>query len=256
MVLVGILNEDLLRPLIRDQYADLDAVSLLDSKAPFRGRLQRFFEEIEEEHPLLLVLDDFENNITLNPDSSEGFLLVRVAADTLAALGNAIRGAHSRSRLIVTTRYWSEGSFPKIDLAAEQLPQMDSAELGKKARKERPKMEPAEAQKLISLAAGNPRLFESLSTEERADAQDVFREKLELDVVVETLPEEEKVRLARLSVFHVPRSSSPGKGCSRGRRLSSSCESGSRGTNRASGRREFSTVSGRDPCATAARISA
>ncbi|HEY1754205.1 MAG TPA: tetratricopeptide repeat protein [Bryobacteraceae bacterium] len=203
-VLVGELDEKVLLNLLRNKYKYHPARKALDEDLPLGGKLINFFRQINEAEPLLLVLDDFEQNIELNADAKDGFLLSRPAYDALEALGSAIHEAHAQSRLIVTTRYWSEGAFPDIHLLPEQLPQMDPAELRKKARREVPESEPEKTESLITSAAGNPRFFESLAKDGSAFTEDQFRQWLKLGEVLETLSLEERIQLARLSVFQLP----------------------------------------------------
>jgi tetratricopeptide (TPR) repeat protein len=206
VVLVGELNEKSLLNLLRDKYEDHEARPILDETISLSGKLRKFFRKINDTDPLLLVLDDFENpaNIELKAEAKDGFLLSRPAFDALAALGSAVHETGAVSRLIVTTRYWSANVFPDVHLLPEQLPQMDAGELRKKASRELPDVEEAETERLITSAAGNPRLFEELAKEGEANTQDLFRQSLDLDAVLKTLSPEERVQLAKLSVFELP----------------------------------------------------
>jgi len=213
-VLVGVVNETRLLDLVREKYQDHeDALGYLEKPGlKLQGKLQKFFAEVDEAAPLLLVLDDFEDNIELDGGAADAFRLSRDGFETLRAIGCAIRETRTRSRLIVTTRYWSESTFPQIDLLAEQLPQMDRDELRKKARNElEPGAKGERSEQIVRSAAGNPRLFETLARDAGKEGQapdeqqtKKFREGLELAKVLETLSEEGRRQLARLSVFQLP----------------------------------------------------
>ena len=123
-VLVGALSEARLLSLIESKFEDCEQVSFLKSGLSLKGRLQSFFAAIDQEHPLLLVLDDFEDNAKLDGSSADGFRLRLSAWEVLNALGSAIQNSHGQTRIIITTRYWSARAFPDIGLIAEQLPQM------------------------------------------------------------------------------------------------------------------------------------
>lgn len=205
VVVDGKLNEKTLLAALRAKYRFHTALKTLnDESLELGGKLFNFFKQINSSDPILLALDDFEQNITLDPDAKDAFRLSPEAFNVLEALGSAIHEAGAQSRLIVTTRYWSETAFPDVHLLPEQLPQMDSSELRKKARTELPEAGPQQAEQLIASAAGNPRLFEDLAGDPSAETQSKFRESLKLSEVLQTLTPDERTRLARLSVFQLP----------------------------------------------------
>ena len=207
VVLQGILDPDRLRLAIEARYQrNAGALEALRYALPLQGRLENFFEAVKAA-PLILVLDDFEQNARVDSASAAGFTLTAECKSTLAALAKAIRESGSPSRIIVTSRYFDQEAFPDSRLLLPvQMPQMDQTELRKKALREGAGSGLDDAS--LESALGNPRLFESLlasaATANPAELQERMRGALELGKQLAALTPAERHNLARLSVFQVP----------------------------------------------------
>ncbi|NET04844.1 MAG: tetratricopeptide repeat protein [Symploca sp. SIO2B6] len=222
VVLIGVVDEvGLLNKLANkyQRYADVPGL-LNEPGVSLQGRLQNFFDVIEDNYnqPLLLVLDDFEQNIPQG-NIEDGSL--RMTAETyrvLEALCAALAENQAESRLIVTCRYLKEDTLPPHSLHLESLAAMGKGDINKIVRDldERVKQQ-IQQQRLINIADGNPRLLkwlldvvkqpgivedELLSQLEAVELK--FRENILAQALLAGLEEEEKEFLARLSVFLLP----------------------------------------------------
>ena len=220
VVIYGVLNEAILVRTLEETYEDCKGVTeALNSKLKLGGRLQNFFELVETEigQPLLLVLDDLEQNITEASILDGSLTLVTTAYDVLEALG---RGLSDReSRLLVTCRY--DCPLPQtLELYAEQLQGMKAGDVRKQCQRLELKPYAALTERLVKIADGNPRLLKWLSEVVTAEdwvdidlaellvrlesVETKFRENLLLATLLEALEESEQKALARLSVVQAP----------------------------------------------------
>jgi len=93
VVLVGVVNEiTLLQKLsiAYEQFPEIPEI-LNQPKLSLKGRLQNFIEKAEElDRPLLLVLDDFEQNIPADAIADRTLRPITSAAEVLTALCSAL----------------------------------------------------------------------------------------------------------------------------------------------------------------------
>lgn len=132
VVLIGPLDEiGLLNKLSSkyERFADVPAL-LNEPKVTLKGRLQNFFAAIEQEHnqPLLLVLDDFEQNIPTANIEDGSLRMTAQAYEILAAICAALAENGGESRLIVTCRYLKEDTLPPHRLHLESLAGMSNSD--------------------------------------------------------------------------------------------------------------------------------
>ncbi|WP_026736441.1 tetratricopeptide repeat protein [Fischerella sp. PCC 9605] len=222
VVLIGPLDEvGLLNKLSSkyERFADVPAL-LNEPKVSLKGRLQNFFEAIENEHnqPLLLVLDDFEQNIPKANIENGSLRMTAEAYRILEAICAALAENGASSRLIVTCRYLKEDTLPPHRLHLESLAAMSKSDIDKICRPldKEVKQQPI-TQRIIRVADGNPRLLkwlleiiqqpslepDALLTRLEATEQK-FRENILAQTLLDALEVEEKKFLARLSVFQLP----------------------------------------------------
>ncbi|WP_375471311.1 tetratricopeptide repeat protein [uncultured Nostoc sp.] len=222
VVLIGPLDEIGLLNKLSDKYqrfADVPAL-LNEPKVSLEGRLQNFFEAIEKiDQPLLLVLDDFEQNIP-KPNIKDGSLRMTTDAyKILGAICAALAETGAESRLIVTCRYLKADTLPEDHrLHLESLAGMSSSDIDKICFSLDKKVkQQLRTQRIIHIADGNPRLLKwlleviqqpGIATDELLNRLEATEQKFREDILAQTLlaalePEEQKF-LARLSVFHLP----------------------------------------------------
>ncbi|MFB2771730.1 tetratricopeptide repeat protein [Pelatocladus sp. BLCC-F211] len=222
VVLIGVLDEiGLLNKLSSkyERFADVPAL-LNEPKVSLKGRLQNFFEAIENEHnqPLLLVLDDFEQNIPTANIENSSLRMTAEAYRILEAICAALAENNAVSRLIVTSRYLKADTLPPHRLHLEFLAAMSKSDIDKICRPldKEVKQQPI-TQRIIKVADGNPRLLkwlleiiqqpslesDALLTRLEATEQK-FRENILAQTLLDALEVEEKKLLARLSVFQLP----------------------------------------------------
>ncbi|MBD2386384.1 CHAT domain-containing protein [Cylindrospermum sp. FACHB-282] len=223
VVLIGPVDEIKLIGKLASKYERFAGVPALlnDPNVPsLKGRLQNFFEHIEDEldQPLLLVLDDFEQNI---PESNIADGSLRMTTDAyrvLEAVCAALAENQAESRLIVTCRYLQPETLPPHRLHLETLAGMGETDIEKIYRGwDRQIQLQARTQRISKIASGNPRLLkwlvevlqqpglaadELLTKLENTELK--FRENILAETLLSGLKEEEKKFLARLSVFHLP----------------------------------------------------
>lgn len=226
VVIVGPLDEQRLLNELSRKYERYGLAPLLNQpQVSLRGRLQNFFEAIEGEldKPLLLVLDDFEQNIPRQYVEDGSLRLTETAYRVLEAIGEALPGGVSR--LIVTCRYHRAEALPPScrRLHLEGLHRMSAADVAKKQRLIA--NEPSERKQpiaktimdeIVEAADGNPRLLEwltaavkeGLASEEllvtlRA-TEEKFREDVLAQKLLAALSEPERQGLARLSAVQLP----------------------------------------------------
>ncbi|QLE43079.1 tetratricopeptide repeat protein [Nostoc sp. C052] len=222
VVLIGPLDEwGLLNKLSNkyERFADVPAL-LNEPKVSLKGRLQNFFEAIEQEHnqPLLLVLDDFEQNIPTANIEDGSLRMTTGAYKILAAICAALAETGAESRLIVTCRYLKEDTLPPHRLHLESLAGMNSSDIDKICFPlDKEVRQQLKTQRIIHIADGNPRLLKwllevmqqpGLATDELLNqleaTEQKFRENILAQTLLDALEVEEKKFLARLSVFHLP----------------------------------------------------
>lgn len=222
VVLIGSLDEiGLLNKLSNkfERFADVPAL-LNEPKVSLKGRLQNFFEAIENEHkqPLLLVLDDFEQNIPIANVEDGSLRMTAEAYEILGAICAALAETGAESRLIVTCRYLKADTFPPHRLHLESLAGMNSSDIDKICFPlDQEVRQQLRTQRIIDIADGNPRLLkwlleviqqpglaadELLNTLEATEQK--FRENILAQTLLDALELEEQKFLAQLSVFHLP----------------------------------------------------
>jgi tetratricopeptide (TPR) repeat protein len=222
VVLIGPLDEiGLLNKLSNkfERFANVPQL-LNEPKVSLKGRLQNFFEAIEKEHnqPLLLVLDDFEQNIP-TPNIEDGSLRMTAEAyEILEAICAALEENAAESRLIVTCRYLKEDTLPPHRLHLESLAGMSSSDIDKICFPlDKEVRQQLRTQRIIHIADGNPRLLKwlleviqqpGIAADELLNRLEATEQKFREDILAQTLldalePEEQKF-LARLSVFNLP----------------------------------------------------
>ncbi|MEB3179383.1 MAG: NACHT domain-containing protein [Nostocaceae cyanobacterium] len=205
VVLVGPLDEAGLLGKLADKYGRFVGMTELlnQPQVPLKGRLQNFFEQIENTHnqPLLLVLDDFEQNIPQENIADGSLRLTVEAYRILEALSLALEDNGAESRLIITCRYLKEDTLPKHSLHLESLAKMGEADISKKCRL----LQQQHNERFLKIADGNPRLLEwlvavlkqpELNQEElltRLEAVEAkFRENILPEVLLSAVDDEKK----------------------------------------------------------------
>ncbi|WP_225894391.1 tetratricopeptide repeat protein [Atlanticothrix silvestris] len=222
VVLIGPVNEVGLITKLASKYERFEGVPALLNQPgiSFKGRLQNFFEAIEEtqDQPLLLVLDDFEQNIPEGNIADGSLRMTAEAYEVLAALCAALAENQAESRLIVTCRYLKEDTLPPHRLHLESLQGMGEADINKIYwQLDQDVRLQVRKQRLLTIADGNPRLLKwlveivqlpDLATDELLtkleSVQLKFRENILAEVLLNALEDEEKKFLARMSVFRLP----------------------------------------------------
>ncbi|MBD2510404.1 CHAT domain-containing protein [Nostoc muscorum FACHB-395] len=222
VVLIGPLDELALLNKLSNKYerfADVPAL-LNEPKVSLKGRLQNFFEAIENEHsqPLLLVLDDFEQNISTANIEDSSLRMTADAYEILEAICAALEENGAESRLIVTCRYLKEDTLPPHRLHLESLAGMSSSDIDKICFPlDKEVRQQLRTRRIIKIADGNPRLLKwlleviqqsGLAADELLNRLEATEQKFRENILAQTLldilePEEQKF-LARLSVFHLP----------------------------------------------------
>ncbi|MEH2123400.1 tetratricopeptide repeat protein [Nostoc sp.] len=222
VVLIGPLDEiGLLNKLSNkfERFADVPTL-LNEPKVSLKGRLQNFFAAIEKEHnqPLLLVLDDFEQNLPTANIEDGSLRMTAEAYEILGAICAALAENGAESRLIVTCRYLKEDTLPPHRLHLERLEQMSSSDIDKICFPlDKEVRQQLRTQRIIHIADGNPRLLKwlleviqqpGLAADELLNRLEATEQKFREDILAQTLLDalelEEQKFLARLSVFHLP----------------------------------------------------
>jgi tetratricopeptide (TPR) repeat protein len=224
VVIVGVVDEATLLQKLSSTYEQFAEIPELlnQPRLSLKGRLQNFLGAVEElDRPLLLVLDDFEQNIPLSAVTDGSLRPITPASDLLTALCGALAVAqqdmNAMSRVIITCRY--KCPVPGT-LRLEKLGPMNPTDIGKKCRllpdyaqvKRRP-----EYGRVIEIADGNPRLLEwllKLLQQPDLDAEALltqlerteqeFREDILAATLLRGLTDGELQFLAKLSVFRLP----------------------------------------------------
>ncbi|HLM98400.1 MAG TPA: tetratricopeptide repeat protein [Bryobacteraceae bacterium] len=223
VVLFGPVDEARLRQRLSDKFGGIpEVIEILNQpKIEFKQQLAGFFNIIESKgRPLLLVLDDFEQNIPLAHVEDGSLRLATDARRTMEALCFALEESNAVSRLIITCRYYSQKGLPPNRLFVEGLARMAASDIGKKTEalvSGETKRNPGRQAKIVKVADGNPRLLERLMELERQ--QDViedaflneldatvseFRENLLAEKLLGALSEPERKALARMTLFELP----------------------------------------------------
>nr|MDZ7997671.1 tetratricopeptide repeat protein [Aulosira sp. DedVER01a] len=222
VVLIGVLDESgLLNKLSSkfERFADVPAL-LNKPKVTLKGRLQNFFAAIEQEHnqPLLLVLDDFEQNIPKANIEDGSLRMTAQTYEILEAICAALAENGGESRLIVTCRYLKADTLPPHRLHLESLAGMSSSDIDKICfALDKEVKQQLRTQRILKIADGNPRLLKwlleviqqpGIAADELLSRLEATEQKFREDVVAQTLLDaldvEEQKFLARLSVFNLP----------------------------------------------------
>ncbi|MGB3293449.1 MAG: tetratricopeptide repeat protein [Phormidesmis sp.] len=227
VVIVGPLDELKLLGELSTKYAGDPMIPALlnQPQVSLLGRLRNFFEAIENEldKPLLLVLDDFEQNIPQRNVEDGSLRLTSTSYEILEAIATALAGGVSR--LVITCRYYEATVLPQScrDLDLVRLQRMNDADVKKKQQlieneneKDSRSIEPETMTQIVEIADGNPRLLEDLT---RAIAQKLaseslllklreteekFRENVLAEALIAALTPAERQGLARLSSVWLP----------------------------------------------------
>ncbi|MBW4464823.1 MAG: tetratricopeptide repeat protein [Pegethrix bostrychoides GSE-TBD4-15B] len=221
VVLIGVLTQQTLLQKLSSKYEQFPQIPELLNQpgVSLKGRLQNFFEAVEAlDRPLLLVLDDFEQNIPQANVDDGSLRLVTEAYDLLGAICAALAETGAVSRVIVTCRYGCP--LPPHRLHIEQLAAMRPADIAKKCRllpDYADLVKHPEYRRVIKIADGNPRLLEwllKLLQQAQVDAdgllndlertQAEFRENLLATLLLDALSPEDRQVLAKLSLFRLP----------------------------------------------------
>jgi CHAT domain-containing protein len=222
VVLIGVVDEVGIINKLANKYQRYAGVPALlnEPGISLQGRLQNFFEAVETQHgkPLLLVLDDFEQNIPPANVEDGSLRMTGEAYRVLEAICTALAENQAESRLIVTCRYLREDTLPPHNLHLESLAAMGKADIDKIVRDlEGEAKEKLRQQRIIKIADGNPRLLKwlldvvqqpGIAGDElltRLEAVELkFRENILAQTLLSGLEDQEKKFLARLSVFRLP----------------------------------------------------
>ena len=222
VVLIGVVDEAGLLNQLSNKYQRFAGVpGLLNQPGvSLQGRLQNFLLEIEDTHdmPLLLVLDDFEQNIPPANIEDGSLRMSQDAYGVLEALCAALAENQGESRLIVTCRYLKEDTLPAHSLHLESLAGMGKGDINKIVRDlEQEVKEKVREKRIIRIADGNPRLLKWLLDvvkqpgiageellKQLEQTQQEFRENILAQMLVDGLEDGERQFLARLSVFRLP----------------------------------------------------
>ncbi|WP_245911834.1 tetratricopeptide repeat protein [Brunnivagina elsteri] len=222
VVLVGVADEVGLINKLANKYQRYAGVPALlnEPGITLQGRLQNFFEAVETQHgkPLLLVLDDFEQNIPQANIADGSLRMTAEAYRVLEAICAALAENQAESRLIVTCRYLQEDTLPQHKLHLESLAGMGEADINKiYLELEEGVREEVRKNRIIKIADGNPRLLkwlvdvvklpgipgDELLTKLEGKKQE-FRENILAETLLNGLEDGEREFLARLSVFRLP----------------------------------------------------
>jgi tetratricopeptide (TPR) repeat protein len=227
VVIVGPLDEQRLLNGLSNKYerhAQIPAL-LNQPQMSLQGRLQNFFEAIENalDKPLLLVLDDFEQNIPKQNVENGSLRLTVEAYDVLGAICEALGG--KVSRLVVTCRYYAAATLPPSSggLHVEELYRMSEADVAKKQRlieqkqtENRQPLSKATMAEIVEASEGNPRLLEWLTAAAQEqltstslllklrETEEAFRENVLATALLAALTPAEQKGLARLSSVWLP----------------------------------------------------
>lgn len=219
VVLIGVVGEVGLINKLANKYQRYAGVPALlnEPGISLQGRLQNFFDAVEMQHgkPLLLVLDDFEQNIPPANIEDGSLRMASEAYRVLEAICAALAENQAESRLIVTCRYLREDTLPPHNLHLESLAAMGKADIDKIVRDfEGEVKEKLRQKRIIKIADGNPRLLKwlldvvqqpGIAGDElltRLEAVELkFRENILAQTLLRGLEDGEKKFLARLSVF-------------------------------------------------------
>jgi len=218
-------DEDRLRQRLSDKFGGIpEVIEILNRpKIEFKHQLAGFFTIIEsQDRRLLLVLDDFEQNIPEARVEDRSLRLATGAYRALEALCFALQESGAASRLIVTCRYHAPKALPANRLFVQPLSGMPATDIGKKVHSlvfgvEEAKRNRKREQKIVEVADGNPRLLEwlmklALQTDLVEDAfldglravENEFRENILAEKLLGALSEPERKALARMTLFRLP----------------------------------------------------
>ncbi len=225
VVLIGPVDEDELRRRLSDKFGGIPEVieTLNQPKMAFKHQLTGFFNIIEgQDRRLLLVLDDFEQNIPQAHLDDGSLRLVTGAWSAFDALCFGLEESGAASRLIVTCRYYSEKELPPNRLFVEGLSRMAPTDIGKKTQAlvagvPEEKRNRKREQKIVEVSDGNPRLLEWLMKvargtdviedeflDELGRVMTQFRENILAEKLLAALSEPERKALASMTLFQLP----------------------------------------------------
>ena len=221
VVLIGVLDELGLLNKLGNQYDQFHEIPALLNQpgVGLKGRLKNFFEAIEAiDRPLILVLDDFEQNIPETAILEGSLRLISQAYEVLTELCRAIEETEADSRLIITCRY--KCPLPSRRLHLETLDRMSDADIDKKCRSIPGYVQVQQHPgywRVLRIADGNPRLLEWLLKPLEDDSVDsavlldhlekralVFRESILTETLLRALTGDEQRFLAQMSAIRLP----------------------------------------------------
>ncbi len=190
----------------------------LNDAGDLSQRLRHGFAQLDQ--PLLLIFDDFEQNIAAKTMAGGKAEYRPAALTTLHALMQAIHQIGGGHKVLLTSRYDVPLPTP-LCWHTEMLQSLRGADLHKK-EKQLPSWSDDSIteglrQRASELAAGNPRLLERLDTVlqqrnldittlfatlEKKEAE--FREEILLETLLESLPRKVRRLLAAMACYHLP----------------------------------------------------
>jgi tetratricopeptide (TPR) repeat protein len=216
-VLYGGVDEIRLLNLLGEQ-AGVSKEILHDPKASLSRRLMQAFDQAEP--PLLLIFDDFEQNVT-DPNPKEGVPAYRQGAlDLLHGCMHAIHEGRSECRVIVTCRY--DVPLPSMLRWHREMPEvLRGADLRKKegqlASWSDTRISEVLRRRAVELSAGNPRLLEGMDKllqseisnpetilDRMAQKQADFREEILLEALLLSLSRRVRRLLAVANLYELP----------------------------------------------------
>ena len=195
---------------------------ILNSQLPLMQRLAAFLSQglNHPEQKLMVVLDDFEANLEVRVDGSQG--LKPEVVEVLMALLQAMVMSGQPHRVLITSRY--DVRLPELDdrLHRELLAALQGADLQKKCKR-LPSFLPQAAvatalqQQARTLSDGNPRLLEWLDRileDPQVDAKEIltrmeqraaeFREEILAEALLNQQPADLQTMLGQGLVFELP----------------------------------------------------
>ncbi|MBE9071016.1 NB-ARC domain-containing protein, partial [Leptolyngbya cf. ectocarpi LEGE 11479] len=201
---------------LADYVGSADLRQQLRTEEPLKYRLAAVFEQLET--PLLLVLDDFEQNLELVGDRHR---LLPGVAEMLSSMIWAVRQTESDHRLLLTCRYEFEFSGLSA-LYRQPLATLKGANLEKKCQRldafqPKSRVDTVLQVKAKTLSDGNPRLLEWLSkvlVDVTTDAETIlaamaekteeFRENILAETLLSQQSDEIRALLTRGLIYQLP----------------------------------------------------
>lgn len=200
---------------------------LNDTSQTLAQRLYALFSPSEPhpytDKPILLVLDDFEQNIPLDKRRQGKLHYTPASQQTFNQVLQTLHDSNSDSRVIMTNRFTIDPP-PLCRLHTESLPSLHGAELDKKLQRLPHLQAPTNGkyadiqQQALDIAAGNPRLLEWLHEvianpqqldvaellQQLANKEQVFREDVLIQQLIDAQPSAIRRSLACTAIYHIP----------------------------------------------------